>query len=449
MTAPRVLVVDDDKITRQLLEEVLGSEGYVVEAAESGEAALERVGRDYDLVISDIRMLGVSGLDLLRAIRRKAPTTEVILITGFGSMETAVEAVREGAFDYVSKPFKLDEIKLATKRAIHQRRLLLREGKLETKGDARADPGRIVGRSRPMIEVFKLVAKVALGRSTVLVQGESGTGKELVARAIHTESARRDRPFVAVNCAAIPEALLETELFGHVRGAFTTAIADKPGLFEEASGGTLFLDEVGDMAPPLQAKLLRALETQEVKRLGGVASIKVDARIIAATNKNLAELVKEGQFREDLFFRLNVVVIEVPPLRVRKEDIPLLAEHFLARETQANAKRILGITPETLHLLVEYPWPGNVRELAHVIERAVALSGKPLLLAEDLPPNVRPDPTRRMRTLDEVERDYIVEVLRETRGNKQAAAQVLHIDRKTLQRKMERYNLQTLPDEPE
>jgi DNA-binding NtrC family response regulator len=442
---PQVLVVDDDRVTRQLLEEVLKKEGYAVHTADSGEAALELTGDGaFDLVISDIRMLGVSGLDLLRAIRKRAPSTEVILITGFGSMETAVEAVREGAFDYVPKPFKLDEIKLAAKRAIHQRRLL-REGKVE-KAQVERDHNRIVGRSRPMIEVFKLVAKVAQGRSTVLVRGESGVGKELVARAIHSESSRRDHAFVAVNCAAIPEQLLESELFGHVRGSFTTAVADKPGLFEEAASGTLFLDEVGDMSLAVQAKLLRAIETQEVKRVGGNVPTKVDVRILAATNKPLEELVKEGEFREDLFFRLNVVTIEVPPLRERKEDIPLLAEHFLAREAHANDKRVLGITPETLELLLDYPWPGNVRELAHVIERAVALSGKPLLLPEDLPPNVRPDPNKRLRTLDEVERDYILEVLRETRGNKQTAAQILHIDRKTLQRKAQRYKIEIDPD---
>jgi DNA-binding NtrC family response regulator len=440
----RILVVDDDRVTRQLLEEVLTKDGYEVEVAESGEAAQKRVAEGaFDLVISDIRMLGVSGLDLLRSIRKKAPSTEVILITGFGSLETAVEAVREGAFDYVSKPFKLDEIKSAARRALHQRRLLA-DSKVSKV--ATAAEGRIVGRSRPMVEVFKLVAKVAQGRSTVLVRGESGTGKELIARAIHAESPRRDRPFVAVNCAAIPEPLLESELFGHMRGSFTTAVADKPGLFEEANTGTLFLDEVGDLALPVQAKLLRAVESQEVKRVGGTVPNKVDVRILAATNKNLEEAVKEGEFREDLFFRLNVVAIDVPPLRDRKEDIPLLAEHFLAREAQANGKNVLGIAPETLQLLVDYPWPGNVRELAHVIERAVALSGKPLLLPEDLPHNVRPDPNRRLRTLDEVERDYILEVLRETRGNKQAAAAILHIDRKTLQRKAQRYHIQIEPD---
>jgi DNA-binding NtrC family response regulator len=437
---PRILVVDDDRVTRALLEEILVKEGYTTDAADSAEAAIERLkGGPFDLVISDIRMGGKSGLDLLREVRKLGNETEIILITGFGSMETAMESVREGAFDYVSKPFKIDEIKLTVKRAIHQRQLLS-SGMVELSA-LPAGPGRIVGRSRPMIEVFKLVAKVASGRSNVLVLGESGTGKELVARAIHAESARRDRPLIAVNCAAIPEALLESELFGHVRGAFTTAVADKAGLFEEASGGTLFLDEVGDMAVHLQSKLLRAIESQETKRVGSNVTTKVDVRIIAATNKNLPEMVKEGTFREDLYFRLNVVTIETPPLRDRKDDIPLLAEHFLAQQVHANGKRVFGIAPETLELLIEYPWPGNVRELAHVIERAVALSGKPLLLPDDLPPYVRPDPGKRLRSLEEVERDYIVEVLKETRGNKQAAAQILHIDRKTLQRKMQSYHV--------
>jgi DNA-binding NtrC family response regulator len=446
---PRVLVVDDDPVTRALLEEILTKEGYQTEAADSGEAAVEKVRvrkGDLDLVISDIRMgSGKSGLDLLREIRSiTTETPEVILITGFGSMETAVEAVREGAFDYVSKPFKIDEIKMAAKRAIHQRQLLKSAPSAESSVSP-VGPGRIVGRSRPMIEVFKLVAKVATGKSNVLLIGESGTGKELVARAIHAESNRREKPFVAVNCAAIPEALLESELFGHVRGAFTTAVADKAGLFEEAHGGTLFLDEVGDLALHLQAKLLRAIETQEIKRVGANAFSKVDVRIIAATNKLLPEVVKEGGFREDLYFRLNVVTIETPPLRDRKEDIPLLAEYFLAIQKRENGKNVHGIAPETLELLIDYPWPGNVRELAHVIERAVALSGKPLLLPDDLPPYVRPDAEKRMRSLDEVERDYILEVLKQTRGNKQAAAQILHIDRKTLQRKMQSYHLQVDP----
>jgi two-component system response regulator AtoC len=348
--------------------------------------------------------------------------------------------VREGAFDYVSKPFKIEEIKLAAKRAIHQRQLL-RSGNLEERSMVSTGPGRIVGRSRPMIEVFKLVAKVAVNRSNVLIVGESGTGKELIAHAIHAESARREKPFVAVNCAAIPEALLESELFGHVRGAFTTAVAEKAGLFEEANGGTLFLDEVGDLAMALQAKLLRAIESGETKRVGSNNTAKVDVRIIAATNKSLPEMVKEGTFREDLYFRLNVVAIETPPLRDRKDDIPLLAEHFLAIQAQVNQKRVLGIAPETLSLLVDYPWPGNVRELAHVIERAVALSGKPLLLPDDLPPYLMAEPGKKLRSLEEVERDYILEVLKETRGNKGAAAEILHIDRKTLQRKMQAYKI--------
>ena len=445
---PRVLVVDDDRVTRALLEEILAKEGYETDSADSGEAAVDKVkqSKDYDLVISDIRMGGKSGLDLLREIRALGGETEIILITGFGSMETAIEAVREGAFDYVSKPFKIDEIKLAAKRAIHQRQVL-RSGNLEVSAVS-AGPGRIVGRSRPMIEVFKLVAKVAANRSNVLVTGESGTGKELIARAIHAESARREKPFVPLNCAAIPEQLLESELFGHVRGAFTTAVAEKPGLVEEANGGTLFLDEVGDLAVPLQAKLLRTIESQEVKRVGSNTTSRVDVRIIAATNKPLPEMVKEGTFREDLYFRLNVVTIETPALRDRKEDIPLLAEHFLAIQAAQNGKRVLGIAPETLELLVEYPWPGNVRELAHVIERAVALSGKPLLLADDLPPYMRRESGKRLRSLDEVERDYILDVLMETRGNKQAAAQILHIDRKTLHRKMQAYKISLGTDAP-
>ncbi|MBI3723431.1 sigma-54-dependent Fis family transcriptional regulator [bacterium] len=422
---PRILIVDDDRVTRALLEEILVKEGYGTDTADSAESALEKVRANggYDLVLSDIRMGGKSGLDLLREIRKTAQETEVILITGFGSMETAVEAVHDGAFDYISKPFKIDEIKLQVKRAINQR-ALLRSAKLEGATALEAPTENIVGRSPSMIKVFTLVARVAPGRSTVLITGENGTGKEVIAREIHKLSPRREKRIVTINTAAIPEGLIESELFGHVKGAFTSAVADKPGAFEAASGGTLFLDEVGDMPLIQQARLLRALESGEITRVGSNTPIKVDVRIIAATNKNLTDMVKEGTFREDLYFRLNVVTIEMPPLRERKDDIPLLAEYFLAKHAHANVKQVLGIAKETLDLLVEYPWPGNVRELANVIDRAVTLSGKPLLLPDD-----------------EVERDYILEVLSQTRGNKQEAARILHIDRKTLQRKLKEYHL--------
>jgi DNA-binding NtrC family response regulator len=443
--AARVLVVDDDEVTCRLLEEVLLGEGYAVERATGGKEAVERhKARPFDAVVSDIRMGEgrMSGLELLRALRAESPDVVVVMMTAFGSMETAVEAIREGAFDYVSKPFKIEEVKLAIRRGIEQRRRVAAMPPVPR--ERQADVTSIVGRSRPMLEIYKLIAHVGPARTTVLIVGESGVGKELVARAIHKSGPRALKPFLAVNCAALPEPLLESELFGHVRGAFTSALADKRGLFEEASGGTIFLDEIGDMSPNLQSKLLRVLQESEVRRVGAAAGQKVDVRVIAATNRPLGALVKEGKFREDLLYRLKVVTIDVPPLRERPGDLPLLVEHFLSKHAaQAGRDRPPTLAPEALEALKRYPFPGNVRELEHVIERAVTLSKRPAILLEDLPAEVRDHAPPRLPTLEEVEKAHIEKVLRETGGNRQAAAEILGIDRTTLWRKIKQYGITT------
>lgn len=442
-----VLVVDDDQVACRLLQEVLAKEGYHVEAVESGREALEKAGAVlFDVVLSDVRMPDLDGLAVLRTLKRLSPETIVIMMTAFGSIETAIEAIKEGAYDYISKPFKLDEVKLTVKRALDHQKLLRENIRFRQELKERYQLENIVGRSAPILEVYKTVARVASSSSTILIQGESGTGKELIARAIHYNSPRADKPFVVVDCGALAETLMESELFGHVKGAFTGAIANKKGLLEEADGGTCFLDEVGDIGPSVQARLLRFLQEREIKRVGGTEGIKLDVRVITATNKELETLVKEGRFREDLFYRLSVVSILLPPLRERKEDIPLLAEHFLRKYTSQNRKEIFHISPEAMALLYEHDWPGNVRELEHVIERAVALTRNPVLLPEDLPPKLRKEagaefPEGRPLTLRELERQHIQRVLKVAGGNKKLAAQMLGIHRRTLYRLAKRYRI--------
>ncbi|HVY62467.1 MAG TPA: sigma-54 dependent transcriptional regulator [Planctomycetota bacterium] len=438
----RVLVVDDDEVTCSLLEEVLAGDGYVVERATSGLEALDKHKRaPFDAVVSDVRMGEgrMTGLELLRSLRSATPDLTVVIMTAFGTMETAIEATRDGAFEFVPKPFKIEEIKVAIRRGLEQRR---RAASAAPAAQPKAvDVTSIVGRSRPMLEVYKLIALVSPTPKTVLIVGETGAGKELVARAIHRNSPRAGKPFLAVNCAALPEHLLESELFGHVRGAFTGAIADKRGLFEEASGGTLFLDEIGDMSVPLQSKLLRVLQDMEVRRVGGNVGVKVDVRVIAATNRPLRQLVAEKRFREDLYYRLNVVTIEVPPLRERPSDLPLLVDHFLAKHARAVDRPVPSIAPEALEALRRYPFPGNVRELEHVLESAVTLAKRPVILLEDLAEDIRTHAPERMPTLEEVEKEHIMKVLRQTGGNRQEAAQVLGIDRTTLWRKLKQYGI--------
>jgi two-component system response regulator AtoC len=438
----RLLVVDDDPVTINLLQEVLSKEGYDVATALSGEEAIA-CGMDtlFDIVITDVRMGDKDGMEVLRSFKKSAPETTVIMITAFGSIETAIEAIRQGAFDYISKPFKLDEIKFTIRRALEQRRLIQENRFYRQELLDKYQFKNVIGRTTQMFEVYKTIAKVADTKSMVLLYGERGTGKELIARSIHYNSHRNVRPFIPVDCASLVETLMESELFGHVRGAFTGALSTKSGLFEEADGGTVFLDEVSNLSLAMQTKLLRFLQEYEIKRVGGMESIKVDVRVIAATNQLLEPLVKNGSFREDLFDRLNVVSIALPPLRERKEDIPLLATHFLQRFSEENRKNISHISPEALEVLTRYSWPGNVRELEHTIERAVILSIHPIILPEDLPQKILEEvetttfllPEKPL-SLKEVERQYVLKVLEEVKGNKKKAAEILGIDRTTLYR---------------
>ncbi len=452
----RILVVEDHEHARRSLADMLRKEGYEVEEAAGGEEAIE-IGRQkpFDVVLTDLRMGEVDGLAVLRDFKRRSPDTSVVLLTAFGSMEGAIEAIKQGAYDYLAKPFKPDDARLVVRRSLEHSRLVRENARFREELRDRHDQSRLVGNTPPMLEVYKLIARVSSGKSTVLIEGESGTGKELVARAIHSNGPRRDRPFVPVNCAALPDTLLESELFGHEKGAFTGAIVAKKGLFESAHEGTLFLDEIGDIGPALQVKLLRVIQEQEVRRVGGTTSIKVDVRLIAATNKDVAQLVKEGKFREDLFYRLNVVRIVLPALRKRQEDIPMLAHHFLQKVSSADPQPIRGFLPETMTLFQQYHWPGNVRELENVIERAVSLAAGPLIFPEDLPDEIKQrkeeDVTRAVGhleghdhdlvTLDEMEKRYLVRVLRDTGGNKVQAAKILGIDRRTLYRMAERFGL--------
>ena len=440
------MIVDDDRVTIELLNEVLSQEGYEVSTALSGEEAIAQgIDNVFDIVITDVRMGAKDGMEVLRFFKRNAPDTTVIMITAFGSIETAIEAIREGAFDYISKPFKLDEIKFTIRRALEQRRLIQENKYYRQELLDKYQFKNVIGRTPQMFQVYKTIAKVADTRSTVLLSGERGTGKELIARSIHYNSQRNNRPFIPVDCASLVETLVESELFGHVRGAFTGASAAKRGLFEEADGGTLFLDEVGNLSLLMQSKLLRFLQEHEIKRVGGTESIKVDVRVIAATNQPLEPLVKNGRFREDLFDRLNVVTIILPPLRERKEDIPLLANHFLRKFSEENHKNISHISPEALEIIIQYSWPGNVRELEHVVERSVILSIHPIILPEDLPRKMFEEmkgPEAQISdeplSLRELEKRYVMKVLERTGGNKKKASEILGIDRATLYRILEK-----------
>jgi two-component system, NtrC family, response regulator AtoC len=454
-----ILIADDDEVSCQLFAETLEAEGYRVEQATSGESALSRLGEETpDLLIIDVRMPGTSGLEVTRVVHEKYPSLPVIVMTAFGSIETAVEAIHEGAFDFISKPMNLAELKKTVSRALVQRSL---QRRAET-GNGRKEEdsqqlGKIIGKSPGMLEVYKTVARVAPTRSTVLILGESGTGKELIAQAIHQHSPRANRPFVAVDCGALTETILESELFGHVRGAFTGALSDKKGVFEEAQGGTCFLDEIGGISANMQARLLRVLQEHEIRRVGGKDWLKVDVRVVAATNQNLAEAVNKGDFRQDLYYRLDVVTIHLPPLRERVEDIPLLARHFLQRYTQESGKSITAISDKAMELLSAYGWPGNIRELENAVEQAVALSYQSILTPDDLPEAVRDHAVAKpfqsylqdeqflfpdTPTLEEVKKRYVLHVLKHNQGNVSRSARVLNIDRRSLYRMLARFKIE-------
>jgi DNA-binding NtrC family response regulator len=460
MTA-HILIADDDEVSCQLFAEALEAEGFRVDQATSGGQALESLrGQAHDLLVIDVRMPGMSGLDVTRAAHEEYPALPIIVMTAFGSIETAVEAIRDGAFDFISKPMNLAELKKIVSRALAQGAVQRRADK---NGDSGADDerpaelGRIIGKSPAMLEVYKTVARVAPAKSTVLVLGESGTGKELIARAVHEHSPRANGPFVAVDCGALTETLLESELFGHMRGSFTGAFADKKGVFEEAQGGTCFLDEIGGISPNLQARLLRVLQEHEIRRVGGKDWLPVDVRVVAATNRDLADAVAKGEFRQDLYYRLDVITIQLPPLRERADDIPLLAQHFLKYYSHESGKSVPALSDAAMELLCAHPWPGNIRELENAIEQAVALSYQPVLTPEDLPREVR---ERRASTiaslaaqsgqfvfpdtpsLEEVKKRYVLYVLQRAGGNVSATARILNVDRRSLYRMLARYKIE-------
>jgi len=445
-----VLIIEDDGQLAEVLARFLRRQGFDVETAPDARTAMEKVcARAFDIVLSDIRLPDRSGIDLLQEIKRAVPQTIVLMMTAFSSIESAVEAVRLGADDYLSKPLQLEDVRMRIERALERRRLQARVADLQQQLAERYRFGNIIGKSKPMQELFRILERVARSSATVLIVGRTGTGKELVARAIHYNSPRANGPFVDINCGALPADLLESELFGHVRGAFTGATESRPGLFEAAHGGTLFLDEVDALKPDLQVKLLRALQEKVVRRVGGRENISVDVRIIAATNRDLEEAVRRGEFREDLYYRLNVVTISLPELRERREDIPLLVEHFLTRYAAQNGEPVRRFSPEAMRLLMSYSWPGNVRELQNAVEYALTMSSAPILTIRDLPPHISGIaplersalPEREPRTLAEVEKRHILRVLEEVGGNHAKAAEILGIDRRTLYRKLQKYGV--------
>src|SRR5437899_5650867 len=444
----KIVVVDDDATMREALRDTLGAEGYGVLAVDNAiHAIAELEKQEADLVLADLTLPRVSGLELLDSIRRQWPGLEVIVITGQGSIETAVDAIKRGAYHYVTKPFTPDEIIHLVGQALERRRLVHRKERLEEEVSLLRGAHQLVGQSEPMRRINEIIQTAAGSDATVLIQGESGTGKEIIANAIHGQSRRTRGPLVKMNCAAVPETLLESELFGHEKGAFTGADRRRIGRFEQADGGTLFLDEICEMQPRLQAKFLRALQEREIERLGSSTAIPVDVRIIAATNRDLKKALEEGVLREDLYYRLNVILLQVPPLRERMDDVPILAMHFLRKYATREGAAMSAIAEDAMNVLLSYSWPGNVRELENAIERGVVLGQGEKLRAEDLPPQVhrRTDDQHPLvpahLTLEEMEKLAIAQALRLTGGNKSEAAERLGIHRTSLYDKMRRYGI--------
>lgn len=446
----KILVVDDEPLMRVTIADALTGEGYTVSVAERGETGFALLGQDHwDIVITDLRLPDMEGMAILKEAKGRNPQTDVILITAYGSIDSAVMAMKEGASDYLTKPFSMDELLLVVKRLLRMRALEEENRALQERVEERYGLEGLVGRSPAMLKIYDLIQTISQTDTTVLIQGESGTGKELVANAIHLQSPRRKGPFIKVNCAALPEALLEAELFGHERGAFTGAIRQRKGRFEMAGGGTLFLDEIGDISPVVQVKLLRVLQEREFERVGGNETISVDVRLICATQKDLKEEVRKGVFREDLYYRLNVVPLVIPPLRERREDIPALVEHFVRKFSQKMKKEIVGLSGEAESLLLRYAFPGNIRELENMLERAVALIKGRVIQTQDLPEEVCGHPSSSQALCEKIqgakplaeavslfEREYIQSVLEKTKGKKGQAAEILGISRKTLWEKI-------------
>jgi len=456
-TKGHILIVDDDPIILGSLGEFLRLEGYEVEQAANSRQALQALEkRPFHLVLTDINMPDTDGFELLRIIKQRYPDTAVVIITGYGTIESAVEAIKMGAYDYLTKPINDDETRLAVERAIAQQSLIRENRTLRQQLDERYGLGSIIGHDYRMLKVFDLIEAVADTKTTVLIQGASGTGKSLVARVIHHNSRRRNGPFVEVSCGALPESLLESELFGHVKGAFTGAVVDKQGKFKAADGGTIFLDEISSASPALQVKLLRVLQERQFEPVGSNTTETVDVRVILASNTDLREEVEAGRFRQDLFYRINVVTIHLPSLAERISDIPLLAKHFLETTCQQLHKPVLGFTDEAMERLQRYHWPGNVRELENVVERAVVLTKNRSITLEDLPPELLAEPAEPSppggykpmplkKALEEPEKRIIEAALRATGWNRQEAARLLEINRTTLYKKMKRYGLEGEP----
>jgi len=450
MSKGRILVVDDEAIARENLEHILKKEGYDVVPVDSGVNALKRLAASaFDVVVTDLKMKQVDGMEVLAQSKERYPDTEVIMVTAYATVATAIEAMQKGAYHYIPKPYKIDEVRMVVDRALEKKRL--RDELRELKRDYRARLGSpaIIGKNRKMQELMELVSQVAPTDCSVLIFGETGTGKELIARTLHSLSKRAEARFLAFNCGAFSEELLTNELFGHEKDAFTGATSTKVGLLEAASGGTVFLDEIGDMPPSMQTKLLRVIEEKALLRVGGTNAIRVDIRMVAATNKDLNREVEAGRFRKDLFYRLNVVSLRLPPLAERRDDIPLLAHHFLARYAKAQGKAIEGVSDEAMEVLLHYEYPGNIRELENLIERAVALCNGAAILPKHLPPELekvcfqvyRVPGGNRLPTLEENEAEYVRWVLKQASGNKTKAAEILGIDRVSLWRKMKRWGL--------
>lgn len=443
MESMKILVVDDEALIRDMIKRGLSQMGgFSVEVAQSGPEAIEKMEKDvFDLVLTDLKMPEMDGLELLKTIKGTRPDIMVIMMTAHGSIETAVEAMKIGADDYITKPIDFNDLLLHISK-VQKESLLLRENRLlRMEVRKKFEFNNIIGKSKKMQEIFSLIEKVALGSSTVMIYGGSGTGKELVAKAIHYNSPRADRPFIPFNCGAIPETLVESELFGHTKGAFTGAIQAKKGLFEEANEGTLFLDEISSILPSVQVKLLRVLQEKELMKVGSTERTKIDVRMIAATNENLEENMKQGKFREDLFYRLHVFPIFLPDLKGRKEDIPLLAYHFLDRYSKEAKKEIKGISKGAMKLLLEYHWPGNVRELENTIERAVIMTDQDTLVPNDLPKDLMEGFSEMIKrgvkdrkSLDDIKSEYIKEILKEVGGNKRIASEILRVNPRTLYR---------------
>lgn len=450
-TTRRLLVIDDEESHRLMLRAVLKEEGYQVAEAADGPEAIRAVEQEtFDLILLDLRLQTMDGLETLTEIRKISPLVPVIIMTAYASVKTAVGALKAGATDYLTKPLDLEELKVLIEKALELYDLRTENIFLKERLGDRFDFSRLIGRSSKMRELFDTLALVAPSDATVLLQGESGTGKELVANAIHQNSLRKNQPFVKVSCAALPETLLESELFGHERGAFTGALARREGRFQMAHRGTIFLDEVGEMSPSTQVKLLRVLQEKEFEPLGSNQTFKVDVRIIAATNKNLEKETKEGRFRQDLFYRLNVVPIILPPLRERREDIPLLANHFFNFYREKNRQELQAISGKAMDLLVRYPWPGNVRELENTIERAVIIARGEVVAPVDLPPQIQALAKEKEAqeldfppgiTLAQIERALTLKTLEDTGGNRSRAAEILGISRRTLQNKLKEYGI--------